>query len=150
MLQPIPKVQSIFFTIVFAITVLMGCKENSNETSVNDNKTPVPVIVVTDIVKPYAKPLYTKFMKEVLLHAISIRCSKAGLSNVTFLTSEKQNDDSTWTYMLMIPASATGGKYAVAEILKERYGLQKAAEYHSIYASCLKFPSVINTLVTSM
>ncbi|MCF8450720.1 MAG: hypothetical protein K9G49_12690 [Taibaiella sp.] len=144
-------VQYLYFIFVFAsATALMGCKENINETSIPENKTPVPFIVVTDIVKPSAKPLYSKFMKEVLLHSLSISCTRAGVSNVTFLAAEKQNDDSTWTYMLMIPASATGGKYAVTELLEERYGKQKAAEYQSIYASCLKRPPVINTLLTTM
>lgn len=144
-------VRYLYFIVIFTTTTaLLGCNENRNDTAANIKKTPEPVLVITNIVKPSAKHLYCKFMEEVLLHTLSISCTRAGASNASFLAPEKQNDDSTWTYTLIIPASATGGKYSVTEILQERYGIQKAAEYQSIYASCLKCPPVINTLLTSM
>jgi hypothetical protein len=142
--------RNLFYSILFIGLLLESCQgEKSPPISTSQINTTEPVMVVTNIVKPNAKPLYDKFVKDVLLKTIKTNCTHTSTqTNLTkLLATELQNPDSTWTYMLIIPRSITGSTYSVSEILKARYGLQKAIEYQSIYNSCLKYPPAVTSLM---
>jgi len=125
--------------LFISASCLVSCSGDDAHTDTGIHSTkPEPVIVITDIVKPNARALYDKFMTEILLNAIA-----STNTNARYLKQQNPNPDSTWTYMLIIPASASGSNYSVTAILRKKYSAEKAAEYESIYRSCLKTPSVV-------
>ncbi len=143
---------TVFYIFLLLTISLVGCYgENTGTEPAVQTQPNEPVMVITNVVKPNAKALYDKFMNEVLLKTIAASAKFAKTPHPTsgFLAAEQQNPDSTWTYMLIIPTVVTGDDYSIVEMLKPKYGIQKATEYQSIYNSCLKDPPLTYRLMTS-
>jgi len=110
------------------------------------------VWIVTNTIKPQARGLYEKFMKEVFLHTMQtskVDSTRSKFLHARYLYPEVQNEDSSWTYVFILESYSQNSDYSVFNVLKEKYGDIKAREYDDIYQSCLKGRPTLYKLIQS-